>query len=313
MANLIDIQKQLGTEEQCLAYLEVARWGSTVACLKCGSVKVSKTVSTVKARKTGKVVKVRHLYDCLEPECQHQFSATTGTIFHDSHLPLSMWFMAVALICNAKKSLSALQLQRDLGVGSYRTAWYLNHRIREAMKETPSGQMTGTVEVDDTRIAGKYDKRRRRQRWETQVAVGLVERSKDAKPSQVRTFKAEKAGSAELIGAVLQHVIPEATLYTDEAMVYRSLDSDFRRESVNHIEKEWARGEVSTNSIEGFWSLFKRGIHGSWHHISPKHLQRYLDEFAYRFNNRGAADLFGQTVIRMANTEPLPYKDLISG
>jgi hypothetical protein len=95
-------------------------------------------------------------------------------------------------------------------------------------------------------------------------------------------------------------------------MVYRSLDSDFRRESVNHIEKEWARGEVSTNSIEGFWSLFKRGIHGSWHHISPKHLQRYLDEFAYRFNNRRAADLFGQTVVRMANTIPLPYKELIS-
>jgi hypothetical protein len=203
MANLIDVQKQLGTEEQCLAYLEMARWGSTVACLKCGSVKVSKTVSTVKARKTGKVVKIRHLYDCLEPQCQHQFSATTGTIFHDSHLPLSMWFMAVALICNAKKSLSALQLQRDLGVGSYRTAWYLNHRIREAMKETSVGLMTGTVEVDDTRIAGRYDKRRRRQRWETQVAVGLVERSKDAKPSQVRPFKAEKAGSAELIGAVL--------------------------------------------------------------------------------------------------------------
>src|SRR5258708_28090913 len=99
MANLIDVQKQLGTEEQCLAYLETARWGSTVACLKCGSVKVSKTVSTVKARKTGKVVKIRHLYDCLEPECQHQFSATTGTIFHDSHLPLSMWFMAVCLTC----------------------------------------------------------------------------------------------------------------------------------------------------------------------------------------------------------------------
>jgi len=140
MTSLIDVNRELGTEDQCLAHLEAARWPSGVACLKCGSVKVVKTESTVRARKgrkAGQVVKTRHLYDCLEKECGFQFSATTGTIFHDSHLALNIWFHAVALICNAKKSLSALQLQRDLGLGSYRTAWHLLHRIRKAMGPLP--------------------------------------------------------------------------------------------------------------------------------------------------------------------------------
>jgi len=287
--SLIDVQKELGTEEQCLAYLEAARWPSGLACLKCGSMKVAKTVSVVKARRDSKRTGVRkgddigkrYLYDCLEPQCGHQFTATTGTIFHDSHLPLNVWFHAVGLICNAKKSLSALQLQRDLGVGSYRTAWYLNHRIREAMFDDRTALFTGTVEVDDTHITGKYDRRRRRKPWGTRVAIGVIERGRDGKPSQVRTFKAESANKASMTGAVKATVIPEAeAVYTDEAVIMKSLRETYRHETVNHIEKEWVRGNVSTNSIEGFWSLFKRGIRGQWHHISFKHLERYLAEFS---------------------------------
>src|SRR5262245_6752767 len=134
MTSLIDVARDFASEDACLDYLEAQRWPGGVACLNCGSLKVGRSVSTVKNRKTGKVVKTRRVYDCLEAECGHQFSVTTGTIFHDSHLPLSKWFLAVALFINAKKSLSALQLQRDLGIGSYRTAWYLAHRIRHAME-----------------------------------------------------------------------------------------------------------------------------------------------------------------------------------
>ncbi len=162
MANLIDVTRQFGTEEACLAYLEAMRWPSGLACLKCGSVKVVKTVSTVKARrdrkggtKKGDTIGKRFVYDCLETECRHQFTATTGTILHDTHLPLPLWFMAVALMCDGKKSISALQLQRSLGIGSYRTAWYLAHRIRKAMAEGDPAPFDGTVEADETFIGGK--------------------------------------------------------------------------------------------------------------------------------------------------------------
>ena len=133
VASVVDIAKDLGTEEECLAYLEGVRWPAGPACLKCGSVRVSKSVSTVKDRKTGKIVKPRYVYDCLRPQCGHQFTVTTGTIFHDTHLPLTKWLMAVALIVGAETVVSAKEIERRLHV-SYRTAWYLNRRIRKAME-----------------------------------------------------------------------------------------------------------------------------------------------------------------------------------
>ena len=314
MMSLIDIQKELGTEKQCLAYLEAARWPSGLACLNCGSVKIGRTESTVKARrgaKAGQVVKTRHLFDCLEAECGHQFSATTGTIFHDSHLPLNTWFHAVALICNAKKSLSALQLQRDLGLGSYRTAWHLLHRIRKAMEPKGEGLFTGKVEADETHVGGRFDKRRKRGRWEQPLVFGALQRQGAGKPSLVRLAIVQNAGRATT-AAVPEHVSPQArAFYTDESHAYKKF-KNYRHQTVNHIRMQWKRGDCHTNSIEGFWSLFKRGVRGQWHHITVKHLQRYLDEFAFRFNNREAENLFGLTVSRMAGTIALPYADLIS-
>lgn len=314
--SLIDIQRELGTDEQCLAYLEAARWPSGVGCLNCGSMKVGKTVSNVKARKgpkAGQVVKTRHLYDCLEKECGHQFSATTGTIFHDSHLPLNLWFHAVALVCNAKKSLSALQLQRDLGVGSYRTAWHLLHRIRKAMGPEAEAPFSGKVEADETHIGGRYDKRRKRDRYDTPVVFGVIQRKGAGRPSQVRAFRVPTTSAKILGAAVRNNVAPDArALYTDESRAYKRVGKLYRHATVNHIRLEYVRGDVHTNSIEGFWSLFKRGIRGQWHQISVKHLHRYLDEFSFRFNNREAEDLFGLTVSRMANAIALPYADLIS-
>jgi transposase-like protein len=310
--NLIDVGRDLGTEEQCLAYLEAIRWPAGVTCLRCGGSKVSKSVSTVKSRKTGEVKKTRHLYDCLSPECRHQFSATTGTIFHDTHLPLTKWFMALAIICSAKKSVSALQMTRHLKV-AYRTAWHLMHRLRQAMEPGQGGLLTGGVEVDSTRIGGRFDKRRARGRYELPVVFGLVERGEDGKPSKVRAFPIPRESSIFVGGAIRKHVSPRAkALYTDQFMGYRSVGKEFNRQAVNHIAGEYARGNVHVNNIEGFWSLFKRGIQGSWHHISEKHLTRYLNEFTYRQNGREHPDLFKHTAWRAARGERLPYRKLVS-
>ena len=172
-------------------YLEAMRWPDGITCLQCGGSKVSRiqTNDTERTRKNSKgavrTVRVpgRIVYQCQNPECAHQFSATTGTIFHDTHLPLDKWFAAVALMVNAKKGLSAFQLKRDLGC-AYKTAWYLAHRIRKAMSlleladEEP---LTGTVEADETYIGGKYDKRRRRQRWDKPAVFGVVQRGGKAR------------------------------------------------------------------------------------------------------------------------------------
>jgi hypothetical protein len=182
---LIEVYKTFGTTEACLNYLEAARWPEGVRCLTCGASTVSKFVTNETIRETcddhGNVTKesrvpARHLYQCNELTCRFQFSATSGTIFDKSHLPLPIWFQAVALIINAKKGLSAKQMQRDLGV-NYRTAWFLNHRIREAM-QSPEGLFgtAGTVEIDATFHGGVFDARRKRAKYGKQPVAGILQR-----------------------------------------------------------------------------------------------------------------------------------------
>jgi transposase-like protein len=310
---LIDVAAELGTEKACLAYLEAVRWPGGVACLKCGSVRISKVLSTVRNRRTGEVTKERHVYNCLEKLCKAQFTSTSGTLFHDSHLPLTKWFMAVALMMNAKKGLSAKQMERDLGV-NYRTAWYLCHRIRKAM-EQPEGFFSGVVEIDETFIGGAYDKRRKRERWDKQAVMGFVQRGKAGEVSKVRAFPIRGTGKRTLNPAVHANVSPDADLVcTDEFAAYKTLGREgFKHEAVKHIALEWVRpseiGPIHTNSIENFWSLFKRGLVGSFHQVSRKHLPRYLDEFSYRFSNR-AADLFTMTTTGLlANPQIRPPRN----
>jgi hypothetical protein len=249
MKSLIDVNRELGTEKQCLDYLEAKRWPGGVACIKCGGVRVGRSDVEMKARRDkkdgtqkGDVIGLRYIYDCLDTQCGHQFTATTGTVFHDSHLPLSTWFMAVALMVNAKKSLSALQLQRDLGLGSYKTAWHLAHRIRKAMEQQPGGLFTGVVEVDETFVGGKYDKRRKRAPWGKQAVAGVLERGKDGEPSKVRAFPIPTTSRAILTGVVRNNVAPDAEmLCTDQAPGYKSVGRGYRHEVVNHIALEYAR------------------------------------------------------------------------
>jgi transposase-like protein len=294
--NLIDVTADFATENACLEYLERSRWGGTLACLKCGSTKVARIETK------GKRGKMRRIYQCNEKGCFHQFTATTGTIFHDTHLPLKKWFIAIALIVDAKKGMSALQMQRHLKV-NYRTAWYLCHRIRKAMEESPDF-LKGTVEVDETYIGGKYDPRGRRQRYEKVPVVGMIERK-----GRVHARKVAHVGSGQLVGLIRSHVLPEARVITDQFAGYGPVQRTHRHDVINHIQN-FARGDVHTNSIENFWSLLKRGIIGSYHKVSIKHLDRYLAEFTYRFNRREVRDLFEMTLLRMLREQPMTYASL---
>ena len=298
--NIIEVNDKLKSDEQCVAYLESRRWPKGVRCVTCGGDKISRITSSSKKQI------VRKLYQCLEPSCKQQFTATSGTLFHDSHLPLHKWFLAMAFMTQAKKGMSAKQLQAHLGLKSYQTAWYLCHRIRKAMAESGGAGLMGIVEVDVTRVSGKYDKRRNREPWDTTIVAGMVERG-----GRLRTMKIPTASKQVLVGMVKDNVQPTATVMTDELAAYKSLNTVVAQHGVvNHRAEEWVRGDVHTNTIEGAWSLLKRGIVGSFHKISVKHLDRYLAEFDFRFNNRKNREIFDDLVARLVGRPAMPYREL---
>ena len=289
--NLVKLADTFHSEDACRDYLCELRWPEGNQCPRCES----KSVSTKKARDQ---------YDCNS--CRYQFSVTSGTIFHDSHLPLWKWFLAVYLMMDSKKSISANQIKRMLKV-SYKTAWYLCHRIRKAIEEeTIKPQLDGTIEVDETFIGGRYDKRRKRQPWDKQAVIGLLQR--DGK------FEARKIPTRSrqiLTGIVRERVEKGSKVFTDELAAYNSLANTHKHHSVNHSAEEWVRGDIHTNSIENAWSLFKRSIIGSFHKISEKHLDAYLDEFEWRFNNRDNPYLFRDTLKKLISSEKVEFKELV--
>ena len=289
-------------------YLEAARWPEGVRCPQCDHDKISKFTVKGKMRTytdgTIKAAPDRFLYQCLK--CKYQFAATTGTIFSDTHLPLNKWMLAVAIMCNAKKGVSAKQMERDMGV-SYKTAWYLNHRIREAMNDGITDPFTGTVEADETYVGGKYDKRRKRAKWDKEPVFGMVERETGRVHAKHIPAPNRWAISRE-IDAV---VTPKAKMMTDESHLYANLqERGFEHQIVIHSDKEWVRGDCHTQSIDGFWSLFKRGLIGSFHRVSIKHLHRYIAEFQFRFNNREEEEIFATVILGLVIKSALRYKSL---
>ncbi|HUI83107.1 MAG TPA: IS1595 family transposase [Candidatus Binatia bacterium] len=311
--NLIDVTKTFATEEQCLAFLEHQRWPNGVRCMVCGNDKISRVT-----RKSQTKNKRGQIYQCLEPTCKHQFSATTGTLFGDSHIPLQKWFMALAILVDAKKSISANQLKQHLGLGSYRTAWYMVHRIRKAMADSDSGLLGGiggTVEIDETYVGGRIrGKGNRAGMANKKVVMGAVQRGGELRLRHVADDTA--ATFRDFIG---ENLSPETKrVMTDQHKSYppalKALKPRFMvtHETVNHIAHEYVRGDVTTNSIESAFSLLKRGMIGSFHKVSIKHLHRYLSEFEYRFNARKQPDRFTKTLARMAHTKTMPYCELIA-
>jgi transposase-like protein len=289
--NLVNLVELYRNEEDCRKALEDLKWPDGVKCPRCKSDKVSS-------------IKNRDQYYC--DACHYNFSVTAGTIFHDSHLPLWKWFLAVYLMMESKKGMSANQLKRTLKV-SYKTAWYLCHRIRKAMEEaTDCPKLTGTVEVDETYVGGHYDKRRKYRPFEKQAIMGMIERH-----GKLEVKAIPHNGRKILVPIVENRVSRDATLMTDEWRGYKSLDKEYHHEVVKHSIEEWVRGDAHTNSIENAWSLFKRSIVGSFHQISKKHVESYLDEFEWRFNGRKNPYLFRDTMVRLLNSSKMEYKELI--
>lgn len=324
--NLIEVSKKFATKEACLDYLEKMRWPNGVCCLKCGltgqddkgrevisKFTTSETSRERYSKKKKKMVTVkvpsRTLYQCKD--CGYQFSATTGTIFHDSHLPLEKWFLAVALIMNAKKGISALQVGRDLGIDEvdYKTVWYLCHRIREAMREGGFEFLTGVVEADETYLTPRKPRKGhpKPKQKEEMVVLGIRQRGGPLRLIPV------KAGRMEHIEPELvKHIHPEALLQTDKAMTY---DIIGRRRFVTHrmIDhiRTYAEGENHTNTVESAFSLLKKGVYGTFHKVSIKHLGRYCNEFSYRFNRRHSQrQMFHETMKGLLRGKPLQYKKL---
>lgn len=300
--NLLHITQNFQTDDQALDYLIKQRWPNGVRCLACDHDKVYPITTK------GKTKKPCRLFECAE--CGLHFSATTGTLFHDSHLPLRKWFMAMALMVEAKKGISANQIARHLGT-TYKTAWYLCHRIRKAMAEInfePLGGIGKVVEIDETFIGGKKLRKGVKAGKNAKIPVlGIAERG-----GRVHLQKISNA-QAESIKPVLDAnlSLESDKIITDSASVYGWLLPAEKHEKVSHKDELRETGELSAKTIEGAFSLFKRGVIGSYHKLSKDHLDSYLQEFSWRYNRRGMQPWMFSTLLReLVTKEPLTYKKL---
>jgi transposase-like protein len=308
---LDDIQSRFATDEAARKYLEEIRWPNGVVCPHCKNADQTKFY-TIKANT---VSKVRNgLRQCVE--CKKQFTCTVGTIFEDSHIPLRKWLVAWYLLCSSKKGISSLQIQRMLGLGSYRSALFMMHRIRYALKHPAfTKQLSGIIEMDETYVGGKLKggKRGRGAVQNKTPVVALVERGGD-----VRSMVMERVTGRNLISAIREHVEVGSTVCTDDYGAYRKMPLIYTHKSVKHSRKEYARREkdltVHTNTVEGNFSLLKRGIIGTFHQVSKKHLPLYLAEFDHRYNHRKTTD--GERTVaalRLAEGKRLTLKPLKNG
>lgn len=294
-------------EDQARAYFENLRWPNGPGCVHCGSVNVYRLGG--KSTRPG-------LLECRD--CREQFTVTLGTIMEDTHLPLATWAKAFHLMCSSKKGISALQLQRNLGIGSYRTAWFLAHRIREAMKCEPvAGMLKGEVQVDETYVgpsrAGKNMKsdgvKRKRGRGTTTKAPVMVLVETGGK---AHSHPIDKLDSASLKASMQSCIDPSARIVTDELRSYPKAAADFAggHFTVSHGKGQYVTPEgFTTNTAECFFALLKRGIHGTFHHISREHMHRYCNEFAFRWNGRKISDTERRdTAVRGIEGKRLVYR-----
>jgi transposase-like protein len=289
--NLVKLVEQFAKEDDARKHLEEVRWPEGICCPRCESKNVSR-------------IKDRPQIACNA--CHFHFSVTSGTIFNDTRLPLWKWFLAIYLMTESKKGMSACQMQRQLGI-AYRTAWYLCHRIRAAMKDSTAPLLKGIVEVDETYVGGKVRGMGRGYKGNKAIAIGAVERG-----GQIRLQVIKSANKQTLHKFIADNTQPDTeAIYTDELPAYIGIaDEDTRHESVCHSANEWVRGNVHTNGIESVWSLLKRSIVGAYHKVSMKHLEAYLDELEHRFNNRHNPFLFRDTLQKLVKAEKLPYQEL---
>lgn len=323
--SILEFQKHFDTDEKCRKHLELSRWNGTPACPSCGSINVHRFPN-------GKQFNCR--------DCRKNFSVTVGTIYENSKIPLHKWYLATYILTNHSKGISSLQVAKWLGV-TQKTTWFINHRIREMLKETQPELLSEACESDESFVGGSVtnwsNKKRKAyieggKNWQANKAmvIGIVEREISTtidRPHKVIkdrtvTEKIVTKESKVVIQVINRICIEEITtfvkskvktgsyLYTDELAAYKHLADLYKHESVNHNANQYRKGDAYTNTIEGFWSLLKRQIVGIHHSVSAKHLQRYCDEAAYRYNQKSLSqDERFQNAISRCNRR-LKYAEL---
>ena len=307
ITNLKQLIKNYSDESKCRELLVQQRWNGVPTCPKCGNTK-------------SYVIDNGKRFKCANNKCYYRYSVITGTVFEASNIPLTTWFPAMYLIASHKKGISSVQLSKDLGV-TQKTAWFMLHRIRESLKDRSSKLLANVVEIDETYMSRKFGSHYKGlppeevERLENSnplikkstkgAVIGMKERQ-----GKIIVKAALRASAENISDAVQTHVDKASMLFTDEALKYRNILKDFDRQTVNHSKGEWVRGIVHINGVENFWSVMKRGIYGIYHQISYKHLQRYCDEFSYRYNSRDIQDGFRFELTLQQLEGRLTYKQL---
>ena len=277
MLTLQQLEQEFGTEEQCLAYVVRLRWPQGVRCVRCGNARVVKLTRPWR-------------WQCKHCHKQgYRFSPLVGTVFENTNYPLTIWFKVIYLLCQSKKGISALQIHRMIGSGSYRTAWSMCHRIRAALPPAAREPLRGLVGVDETYVGGKEGKKRKGKRRRVSGTAGKIPvLGALSRRGAVVTQVVEVPDTQTLQGFVTARVSRQAELVaTDEHAGYRYLRAaGYQHETVCHGRGEYVRGQVHTQSIESFWAVFKRGLLGTFHHVSRRYLPLYLREFTFRHTAR---------------------------
>ena len=300
--SLFELLDYFTTEEICQEYLAVLRWSGVTTCPYCDSDRVNELKGTTKR------------YKCYG--CRKQFSVKVGTIFHNSKISLRKWFVAVYLVTAHKKGISSHQLARDLKI-TQKSAWFVLQRIREVYKPT-NEIFSNEIEIDETYIGGKERNKHIKNRTPNtqgrsiktkKPVLGILERN-----GKVYAIPVKNTKGSTILPIMRDKVEFGSNVYTDEYRPYRQLSNDFNHSFVKHSASEYVSGTVHTNSIENFWSHLKRGIYGIYHHVSDKHLEKYVNEFTFRYNNRGLSE-GSKFDIAIANgvDKRLDYKTLIRG
>jgi transposase-like protein len=312
ITNLKELFGKFSDEAVCREYLAEQRWNGKPVCPYCGS---------------GKYYKIEggKRYKCGNSECYKKYSVTVGTIFHASNIPLTTWFPAMYIIASHKKGISSIQLAKDLGV-TQKTAWFMNHRIRQSLKENHPELLSGTVEADETYMGRKYrsdykglpeneiDYKLSNPIENKGAVLGLADR----KTGDIRVFAFPSNTKANVMPVLKENIKEGSNLHTDESRLYSAVTPMYHRETVKHSAREWVKmsisgGKVTTNHVENFWSVMRRGVYGTYHQISFKHLQRYCDEFSYRYNSRDLTDGMRFELTLQRSETRLTYKQLVYG